>query len=259
MPFLRDRRNTDISDLGLNISASRLRGIANVFKFGLNDSLGTSMETVWAKGGIYTYPSTATTMTVSSDDTTDNLAGIGAWTVRISGLDANFLEIEEDISLHATNGQTGVTTVNSYLRVHRIVVLTTGSNASAKGNISVGTGTLTGGVPVNTYGYIQQGDNQTTQCVYTVPAGKTAFIVKTHTSLSAGKQAEVHLMASEQNSVFHVHFVNHIYQTALIYEFTNPIKFIEKTDIEIRAKMSATTGAISAHFELILIDNDLLT
>ena len=143
---------TSISKLGktepfeLQVAQGQIAYHKHVYKFGQNVTVGDSVETIWAQGGLYSYPPSATTMTVSSSDTNDTSAGTGARTVLISGLDGDYNEISETITL---NGQTPVTTTNSFIRVNRAIVLTAGSGGANAGIIYVGTGTVTTGVPAN--------------------------------------------------------------------------------------------------------------
>src|SRR5210317_2657610 len=131
----------------LNVSSGALSpSYKQVYKFGQNAVVGNSMETIWQQGGLYSYPPSASTTTVSSSNANDTSAGTGARTVQIVGLDGDYNEISETIIL---NGQTAVTTTNSFLRVNRGVVLTAGSGGVNAGIIYVGTGTVTLGVPAN--------------------------------------------------------------------------------------------------------------
>ena len=108
-----------------------------VFVYGNNPDVQTAEETIWYHGGIYTYPSTATQMLVSSDDATATCQ------VMINGLDSNYMPINEIITI---TGQTAVTTTLSYLRIQNAYVL---ANPTAQ-NIYIGTGTVTAGVPAAT-------------------------------------------------------------------------------------------------------------
>ena len=103
----------------LNVSSGALSpSYKQVYKFGQNAVVGNSMETIWQQGGLYSYPPSASTMTVSSSDVNDTSAGTGARTVLISGLNASYNEASETIIL---NGQTAVTTVNTYIRMNRAI------------------------------------------------------------------------------------------------------------------------------------------
>ena len=172
--------NVNIENFPLAVSSGALSpSYKEVYKFGSNATVGNTLETIWEEGGLYAYPASASTMTVSSSDTNDTSAGTGARTVLISGLDASYNEASETIIL---DGQTAVTTVNTYIRMNRAIVLTAGSGAGNAGVIYVGTGTVTAGVPANKFTTIAIGANQTLQAFWTVPAGYTAYNYQTNIS-----------------------------------------------------------------------------
>ena len=84
----------------LRVAEGQVTGATSLFKFGFNADVDTTEETVWSGGGDLVYPGAAGEVYISSDDTNDvNPAGTGARTIKIQGLDANYLEIEEDIAL----------------------------------------------------------------------------------------------------------------------------------------------------------------
>jgi hypothetical protein len=82
------------------------------------------LETIWAEGGLYSYLTAATVLKVSSSSVNDTSAGTGARTVELSGLDADYNEISELVTL---NGQTPVNTTKLFLRINRMVVRSAGS------------------------------------------------------------------------------------------------------------------------------------
>src|SRR5210317_188020 len=216
-----------------------------VYKFGQNAVVGNSVETIWQQGGLYSYPPSATTMTVSSSDANDTSAGTGARTVQIAGLDGDYNEISETIIL---NGQTAVTTTNSFLRVNRAIVLTAGSNGVNAGIIYVGTGTVTAGVPVNKYTTINgDGTNQTLQAFWTVPAGYTAYIYQTNISTGTSSNTpavlKTLLVIRPFGGVFNTKEIITISSGNHLQDYSFPIKVTEKSDIEFRAESSS--GAVS--------------
>ena len=73
----------------LQVSRGQIAYHKPLFKFGNNTTVGDSLETIWAEGGLYVYPPSASVMTVSSSSTADTSAGTGARTVAVSGLDAD--------------------------------------------------------------------------------------------------------------------------------------------------------------------------
>ena len=91
-----------------------------VYKFGFNAAASTSEEAIWTHSTTYAYISSAAdTLTISSSSTTDDAAASGARTVTIYGLDSDYNEQSEIVSL---NGNSGVSSANKYKRINRIIV-----------------------------------------------------------------------------------------------------------------------------------------
>jgi hypothetical protein len=230
-----------------------------VFKFGFNPDIDDALETVWEQGGLYAYPLAAIQMTLSSssDDDTGN-EGDGARTVEIFGLDADYNEISEVIYL---DGQTPVTTVNSYLRANRMIVRSAGDLEENAGVIYLGTGTVTAGVPVVKYATISVGDGQTLMALWTVPAGYTAFLTKmslsTGTSTNTKAILNASLVARPYGEVFQIKERFTITDGAHEQFYTFPLRFTEKTDLEMRTFSSSGSVSfdVSASMEFVYIQN----
>lgn len=252
--------NVNFENFVLDVSSGALSpSYKQVYKFGTNSSVGNSIETIWQQGGLYSYPPSASTMTVSSSDVNDTSAGTGARTVLISGLDASYNEASETITL---NGQTAVTTVNTYIRVNRAIVLTAGSGGANAGNIYVGTGTVTAGVPANIYTIINgDGSNQTLQCFWTVPAGYTAYVYQTNISTGTSSATpailKTLLVARPFGGVFNTKEVITISNGNHLQDYSFPIKLTEKTDIEFRAESSSASVNfnVSASLSVLYVQN----
>ena len=228
------------------------------FKFGFNSDIDDSLETVWAQGGLYSYLSSASVLKVSSSSTADTSAGTGARTLELSGLDTNYDEISETVTL---NGQTAVNTTNEYLRINRMVVRSAGSGGQNAGVIYAGTGTVTTGVPANKYATIAIGDNQTVMALWTVPRGYTAYLLQTDITVATtqnNKYCTVHLVSRPNGEVFQIKDKFVKAESSVHQAYTIPLKFEEKTDIEVRAigDSAGADIAISAGLDFIYIQND---
>ncbi len=250
--------NINIENFPLAVSSGALSpSYKEIYKFGNNPVVGNTLETIWSQGGLYSYPASASTMTVSSSDANDTSSGTGARTVRISGLNASYVETSETITL---NGQTAVTTTNSYIRMNRAVVLTAGSGEANAGVIYVGTGTVTAGVPANKFTTITIGTNQTLQAFWTVPANYTAYLyqinISTGNSSNTPASLRVSLVARPLNGVFNTKELISIIDGDHIQSYNFPIKFTEKTDIEFRGiSSSAVDFDVSASMDLLYVQN----
>lgn len=255
--------NQSISRVGvtepfeLQVSRGQITGHSNVLVSGTLPTLGTTQATVWNRGGIYVYPATAQVMVVASTSANDAAAGTGARTVVIEGLDASYNQIQETVTL---NGQTGVNTTNSFLRVTHMYVATAGSGLAAAGTISVGTGTVTAGVPAVVYlNYLAQ--SGATSAIWTVPAGYTAYITAIQSSsgnATSGQWTNFGLfVASAQGAPLDssLQWICSNGGNALI-NFTYPIAVSEKIDFEIRAISTTASTSVDANMQIVYIKND---
>jgi hypothetical protein len=255
--------NQSISRVGvtepfeLQVSRGQITGHSTALVSGTLPTLGTTQATVWNPGGIYVYPSTAQVMVVASTSANDAAAGTGARTVVVQGLDANYNQIQETVTL---NGQTGVNTTNSFLRVTHMYVATAGTGLAAAGTISVGTGTVTAGVPAVVYlNYLKQ--SGATSAIWTVPAGYTAYITAIQSSsgnATAGQWTNFGLfVASSQGGPLdsNLQWICSNGGNALI-NFTYPISVPEKVDFEIRATSSTASTSVDANMQIVYIKND---
>ena len=244
----------------LQVARNQIAYHESVYKFGNNPAVADSVETIWPQGGLYSYPSAATVLKVSSSSTDDASAGTGARTVELFGLDGDYNEISETVTL---NGQTAVNTTQSFLRINRMIVRSAGSGGANAGVIYAGTGTVTTGVPANIYAIINgDGSNQTLMALWTVPAGYTAYFmqydVSNGTTSNTPAVCKLSLVARPFGEVFQVKDVKSL-TTGMHIEngLIVPLKFTEKTDIEARAISSSASVSfdISAAFEIIYIQN----
>lgn len=225
-------------------------------KFGANLSVGADIETIWEAGGIYEYLTVASTVSAISDDSGDTVAGTGARTIEIQGLDSNYNTVTEIISTNGTSS--GPASTNEFLRIYRALVKTAGSTGTNEGQINVNAGSTTvisigtKGIGVNKEGF---GQSQTS--VYTIPAGKTGYITQWSVGSSiynSGVQA--FLMLSEPNDgpimrTKDIMFLNNY----SIKDYKVPLQALEKTDIEVRAYDTSSGIPVSTSYNVILVDN----
>ena len=248
------RRLYDHTDLA--IARGHTAGYRALYKFGYNPDVNGTEETVWAEGGNYVWPDNAVTVFASSSSVNDTGGGTGANTITIQGLDEDYNEIEESVTL---NGQTQVATQLSYLRVYRAFVTLAGSSGTSGGTVYLGSSGASGGVPNTVYANLGLG-NQTQIAAYTVPAGYTLYLddINFTAGISqAGKVATCSFVSRDQGSnVFRTRFINVLQSNQLITKFEYPQPFAEKTDLECRVVTDSSNNAIGASFQGVLIKND---
>ena len=240
-------------DFPLQVARGQVPGHRSVTVFGFNGDVDTTEVTVWPYTGLTPHPETAIQMKVSSSNAVDTSAGTGARTVLIQGLDASYNEISEVVTL---NGQTAVTTANSYLRINYAAVATAGSGQSAAGDIYIGTGTVTAGVPATVYELIKFNYNDTVTGHYTVPAGHTAYLLQGMFSAgqaSGSTSIQGRLMTVGADGIRRTAAITTINNGTANYAFEFPIAIPEKTDIEATAIGSANNNSCSSMFVILLI------
>ena len=241
----------------LQVSRGQIQGHRNVTVFGFNPDVDTSQVSVWPLPSLITFPAAALQMTVSSTSANDTAAGTGARTVVVQGLDAKYNEVTETVTL---NGQTPVTMSASLLRVNYAYVATAGSGDSAAGDIYIGTGTVTAGVPATTYDIIKFDYNVTTTGSYTVPAGYTAYV--SQGLFSAGQttgaspvQGQGRLLTRGTNNIRMTAALTSLNNGVANYVFEYPLAVPEKTTIEATAVGSSTNNSVSSMFIILLVKN----
>ena len=231
-------------------------------KFGRNPviNIGTP-EDMWNGGSVYTgHPVSFTpeTVDVYSDDAADTSAGTGARTMRIWGLKSNTSEIyeTEDIIL---NGTTAVTSVNTWWRVNKAIILTAGSGEENAGTITVEPTTTS----ANVFVQMPAGFNATTIGAYTVPYGKKMLIKRIRVALirssgSAGS-GTITLRARPTGGVYNARRVFGL-QTGAATEFTElgGMVFTAGTDIKYRIDdVSDNATEAEGSFEYLLIETEI--
>lgn len=232
--------------LDLLISRNKIPGYRALRINAYNMAVSTTEATVWPKGTVYVFPVAASTMTLYSTDTGDTTQS-----VLIQGLDSNKAEIQEVVVL---NGQTGVTTVQAYLRINLIRVVA----GNPVGILSLGTGGATAGIPVNTYGYVAAGDGTSLSTVYTIPAGYTLYATRNN-SISGGA-ATTHAMTVSFKAVTATGvslLLNRIVHSndSVVMDIQPPVAIPEKTDIFVNSVSSAGSAAQCVTFSAYLIAN----
>jgi len=222
---------------GLTTTSSSSLSNIGVFKFGVQDAVQNVEQTVWEYGGIYTYPTTAVVMTVtSSAGATDNGCEIA-----VNGLDENYNEVTEVLTL---SGAGTATTTTTFIRVFRGYVA---GSQDTTGNVIIGNG-------ANVYSYVNS-DNQTLQAFYTIPAGYTARLLQTDHTISTeqnNKFGQIRIIVRRPNGVFRTQESFTIDNGSISRVYSTPIYIPEKSDIEVRAIASGSNAFlhISSTIEL---------
>lgn len=222
--------------------------VVNIYGYqgALPNSSGATYYPVWENTTAYTYPVSATTMLLYSSSASDTNVS-----VLISGLDASYNQISETLVL--TNGTTGVTTVNSYLRINSIQV--TGSvNAVGKINISNAGKTVQ-------YAEITAGNGKSQMMVYTVPNGYTFYLTRSNAYSSLTGNTALNYSNYRVYTQSSTGLVQILLQAPFVTSYQTlrvaPRAYTQKTDIQwqISGNPASGTSSVGIGVEGILISN----
>jgi len=254
-----DKHYRGIVDFTFDVAKGNIPGHSSINKFGHNPAVATGGEDVWSGGGTYAfYPDTACGMELVSDSATDDSAGTGARSVQVFGLDSNWLEINETV---IADGDTVRPLANKYIRMYRAKVLTAGTGETNAGNIAI---RIVGAS--DTGAFIAAGDGQTQQAIYTIPGGKTGYIVKWYVAMrnddKNGQDASFKWKARPNNggagawqTKGDISLIN-IGSSWWKYPYGVPSgPLVEKTDIRIECYDASATVGATAGFDLVLVDD----
>jgi hypothetical protein len=223
-----------------DVARGSVTGASTLSKFGYNASVGATLVDIWENQTLYSYPAAAITLNISSTDGKDRDSSSGAKTVQVYGLDGNYDEVNETVSL---SGTTAVSTVASFIRVFRAIVRTAGADGANQGTISIKDSSSSAVLAIITTPH-----NQTLMTHWTVPAGKTFYMTEIYTSDVGNQSVEIDVCVRPFNEVFQVKRVLAVKQTTVPLPICPPLKITEKSDIVIRGKAAAGAGIVAAGY-----------
>jgi hypothetical protein len=241
-------------------------GYDYVNKFGRVLNYGTSIVDVNDLGtpAVYAWLTSASSLEAISSSAADSAAGAGARTIVVEGLDSDFNEVSETITMNGLSATTATTT--EFIRVHRAYVATSGIYADTD------TGSHDGNITVRlesagaTQIYLNSATAPVGQSLvarYTIPAGKTGYLTHASFSSAGNKAADFYMWRRfNADTVAAPYGVKRIIETfngvaeSLDRSWDVPIKLPEKTDIWASAVGAGTGTNSSVAFDIILVDND---
>ena len=227
-------------ELKLQLARGLIGGHTSLNIAGYQALVSTSFIPIWEDAAAYVYPTDGVKLLWSSS------ASDVAVLIRVTGLDANYAQITEDLLL--TNGTTGVQTVKSYFRITNLTVI---DGVNPAGTISIGNSDKT-----ETYAKIAIGAGTSAMTVYTVPAGYTFYLAKVNVFTVSKNNQEASYRAYTINSSGIIRAVLQTpFDREYISEKTVPRPYLEKTDCQ--WQVACTVAApVGMQVEGVLVKND---
>ena len=238
----------------VDVSEKRVVNVDYIHKFGRNPSVGGAPETIWMQGGVYSYLTSPSTVYVTSDSGNDAAGGTGARTITVEGLDGDYNNVQETLTVGGSVGTV------EFLRVFRAYVVESGSVGTNVGDVRVTTGAGGSGTVLADISTIGTGTTfglgQTQLALYTIPAHCTGYLTTWNVGVgSYNDTTTVSLYTRLFDTGYQSFRTRDIMDVPGGYHTRNydiPLLMPAKTDIEIRA-IASTGSTISSSFDLVLV------
>lgn len=221
----------------LQVSRGQIPGHSSRNVFGFSTAIGTSFRTPWELATALPLITVASPLDIAS-----SAAGDTSQIIRIIGLDADYNEIAENISL---NGTTIVTTINSYKAINDLITIS--------GNC---TGNVTAKIGATVYAQITSGAGKNQAAIFTVPVGHSFYLTRIDAFSATATGASKYITFLNKNTfsdgrVFNV--AETTFAQRMDIQRVLPFKVPEKTTLEFQAKVNSSTSEVGIFGEGFLI------
>jgi hypothetical protein len=254
-------------DFFFEVSQGNVAGYSSTIISASNPDIDTTEEDIWNVGGNLTYLTSADTFRIAAGgNAADAAAGTGAREVVFVFLDSDYNEVTEVIATAGASASSA--TSSTGLRFLRAYVSDVGSNGSNVGAITIEA--VTAGT---THGLIQAGKGISKSGHYTIPAGKTGYVIGENFSCvkasggpgsgAAGVQIFGWIRYYDTGSTnnyqswleaFHVGIIEGGNNPTQFKEFSNE-ELPEKTDVRVSAISDTSNMEVDARLYIVLKDN----
>lgn len=175
----------------VQVAKGNIPGHSIIHKFGHNPAVTNAVwEGVNELSGLFYYPSIATTVRVKAGgNAADTAAGAGAQAITVEGLDETGAAATEDIELAGASVSSSTST--TFIRVFRAFIAD--DRAGAYGGNNIGDIIVEDTAGVNDMIIITADEGRTQHCSYTIPLGKTGYLLSTIVQSKANKQSNFRL------------------------------------------------------------------
>ncbi len=241
-------------DFAIDVGLSRVPGYSLIAQLGNNPDIDTAPEDVWTGGGLYPWMTGATSLEAVSSSADDIAAGTGARSIILIGLDINFIEVTQMITL---NGVTPVAIPTSLFRINTCTLLSAGSLQTNQGDITIrdsGAGTTRAIIPLG-YGTLRQSQ-------YTVPANHSMTFYNVFHSInrpSSTRDVTISAYVRDSSGIYFLVSELTVGPNMVVLPLFATTTLGEKSDFGYRCTATSTTNTdLTSAFFGVLRDNSAL-
>lgn len=252
---------TPSNEFLIEVVKGNVPGHTIVHKFGKNDAV-TGVAPL-SLGGVYNMPlsASATTLRVKAGNANDTAAGSGAREITLQGLDETGALITEAVP--TAGASAGAVSSTTFIRLFRAFVSASGTYPLAIGtNSTAAAVVIENGAGGTDWLTIAATMAQSHVGAYSIPLGKTGYIISWFTTVDSNKAFDLLMFIREnilESAAPFSGFRNMLHLVGLKNEFTPNFEgpagaFPALTDI-VFAAAAGMSATISIDFELLLIDD----
>jgi len=246
-------------DFFYEIAQNKIAGVVGDGKFGRNSDIKTTEEDIWSGGGVWVAPTQARIHQISSTSLNDTAAGTGARTIIVRGLQSwSLKQVSEVITM---NGTANVPTVNEYVIINHMIVLSKGS-----ASVNVGVITAIADTDGTVTAQINPDEGVDQMNVFGIPDIQTAYFKNYYVSFNKTSPSfgfvNVRGLINFEPEVERTNFINgHSNNltsdgsSRFYHIFDPPIRLSGPFIFKIAASGNSQQSDVSAGFGLLLIDN----
>jgi hypothetical protein len=247
-------------DFLIEVQKGNIPGHSLVHKYGRNDAVpnGSWAHVSLTPFAVSDFRQSAVTMRVKAGgNAADDTAGNGAREITIQGIDSTFAEISEAVATAGASASSA--TSASFWRVHRAWVSSAGTYSAANTAAVVIEDSGSGADFIT----IAVEEGQTQYTGWSVPLGKTAWLLAVAVTVDSNKTSNIRCFTRENfddvsaplSSKRLKLFWDGV-QNSFVYKPHSPeFSISEKGDIWFEAYGDGAVSAVSIDFELLVIDD----
>lgn len=242
----------------IEVQKGNVSGHSMVHKFGRNMAVPNgSWEFINQLGSTGWPLSVAETVRVAAGHAQDSTGGSGAREITIQGIDSNLNEVTATLTPAGTSA--GAASSDSFWRVHRCWI----SSAGTYGGANTSDVTVEDSSGAQSLIQIAEDEGQTQFGGFTVPTGKTGYLLSVHIQVDANKAADIRCFTRKDIDDVTVPVKSkrlRLYFDGVLGEFqfipSGPeFSIDQKSDIWFEANGSGALTEVSCEFSLLLVDN----
>ena len=247
-------------DFLIEVAKGNIAGHSLMHKFGRNDSVpnGSWAHISLTPFDVADFRQSPVSMRVKAGgDPADTAGGAGAREITIQGIDSTFAELSEAVA--TAGASASAATSATFWRVHRAWVSAVGAYTVANTDDVV----IEDSGGAADFVTIAANEGQSQYGGFTIPLGKTGYLLRAWGTVDASKAADFRLYTREEIDTIAAPMPSRRlmrYWDGVLGDFeVGPLSpeliLPEKTDIWLEARGGGALTEVSANFEMLLVDD----